>query len=124
MVGGVRIEEIENATLEPPAIAVLKKLLKKYIWVDEKYVGLFVAKILVLVSTSTVVTVSLIVYPFTANIKDPLIGIAFFVLNDTVAVDVVMVLSGEKEIEHDVNESLVNLLYVVEPESKRSPLVL
>ena len=94
VVGGERIGLIENAIFEPALIEVLKKLLKKYIWFDEKYVGLIVVNILVFERASiivTVLTVVLIVYPFTASIKDPLIGIAFFVLNDTVAVDDVIV---------------------------------
>ena len=91
VVGGERIELIENAIFEPALIEVLKKLLKKYIWLDEKYVGLVVVNILVFERASTVVTVSLIVYPFTASMKDPLIGISFFVWNDTVATDEVIV---------------------------------
>jgi hypothetical protein len=40
---------------------------------------------------STVATVSLMVYPLTESINDPRIGIAFFVLNATVAVEDVIV---------------------------------
>jgi hypothetical protein len=40
---------------------------------------------------STVATVSFIVYPLTVSINDPLLGMAFFVLNATVAVEGVIV---------------------------------